>query len=632
MRLFGLEISRPPATSLFGGEPIDVSKAQGVPAGASVNAAGTERLRGIAAGNTVGSSLPAYGMRPDPGVLPDATKEDPANPFRFQLPWGGNIAYTPRSGYGTPFSILRGLAATSPVLALCIQCRKDQMSSLDWDFAAKDKKAKGDAIASQLTRARAFFAKPDGRRSQKSWIQLIVDEALTLDAVSIYRRPTVKGAAKLKPGSGYKLAPDEISGYEVKDGSTFKVLLGPDGEIPLPPSVAFRQILYGAPVVGGDLTADQLMYRPKTERTWTPYGLSPIESALLIVTADLNRAMFNVAYYTDGNIPEALVGVPDNWSPKVIAQFTEYWDLLLKGDPKNRSKLRFVVQTMAKTVHEFKKPDFTTTYDLWLLKLQCACFGVTPSEIGFTDDVNKATSKMQGDVNQRRGVKPMAAFIKAIHDEILMDLGLGDIEAVWSGGEGEDALSQAKIADLQLRNGSKSLDEIRADNGDDPIGIPNAVITPTGPIFWQKALEQSEEEPEPPVAPVAGAPQPGQPGAEPAPAVDDTQQAALKDELKKYQTVATKAVRAGKPVPAFETAILEPTLHESLIRSLASAADVDTVQKVFADARTRVLKAQRLSPTQKRAQSQMHSKLKGIFASVKKELAAHVASGLEGQS
>jgi hypothetical protein len=574
-------------------------------------------------------------VRPSPGALPDATRESDADPFRFDLPWGGNISYTPRTGYGTPFSILRQLAAASPVLALCIQCRKDQMASLDWDFAPKDKKATGDVDA-KLQRARDFFAKPDGRRPHKNWIQLLVDEALTLDAVAIYRHPTKKGAAKLAASRAskkpYVLAPDEICAYEIIDGATIKVLLDASGDVPLPPDIGYRQIIKGSPVVGGDLTANELMYRPKTERTWTPYGLSPIESALLIATADLNRAMFNLAYYTEGNIPEALAGVPDTWSPKQIKQWQEYWDLVLKGDPKNRSRMRFVVQAMAKSVHEFKKPDFTTAYDLWLLKLQCACFGVTPSEIGFTDDVNKATSKTQGDVNQRRGVKPMANYVKAIHDEILIDLGLADIEVTWQGGEGEDALSQARIIDLNLRNGRVSLDEIRAQDGNPTIGAGPAVYTATGPVFFEDAIAASEAAG---VVDTGGADQPDEPlppasaAAEPAPA--DAKQAAVLAELKKYQTVATKAVRRGRPVPEFSTAILEPSLHQHVIRAVATASSVADVQKVFAEARSRVLKAQRLSAAQKKAQKRLNTKLGSLFAGMRKEFAAHVAAGVEAR-
>lgn len=623
MRLLGydLTVRRDNAPiSLFGGVPVDVSKAVAadLPAGASVNEAASDRLRSI---SRVGTSMPAMGVRPDPGQLPDATKEAEDDPLRFQFQWGTNINYVPRTGYGTPFALLRSMAAAGTVIGLCVQCRKDQMAALDWDFAPKDKKNK--KLEKQIEQARTFFARPDKVTNFKTYVQVMVDEILTIDALSIYRRRNRGGG---------------LYGYEIIDGSTIKVLLDPDGKTPLPPDIAYRQIIHGIPITGGDLTVDQLMYRPKTVRTWTPYGMSPIEMALLIATADLNRTVFNLSYFTEGNIPEALVGVPNQWSPKQISQFNAYWDLVLKGDPKNRSKLRFVTETMAKTVHEFRKPDFTTAYDLWLLKLQCACFGVTPSEIGFTDDVNKATSKSQGDVNQRRGVKPMANFIKAILDEMLAtDLGLPDLEATWSGGEGEDALTQAKIVDLGIRNGRIQLNDQRALDGAATIpDLPPGLVTPQG--FTPFA---EPEPPEPKLPPHAGPGAPGEPPLEHQPPAEKpkpgekvveptpAEKIAVATELKQYRRVALKAVRAGKRVPTFTSAVLDHALAAQLATDLTKADSVDDVQAIFAAAS--VTKAQRLSATQKKAEKRLHTKLGSIFSDMRKDLAAHVAHGAEGR-
>lgn len=620
MRLLGYELTRPSTsdvTTLFGGGPIpvphDVQKAD-----RTVNQGGTDLIRAIAAGQqtSMGSSDRAYGTRPTAGALPAATTDVEADPLRFQLPWGGNLTYTPRSGYGTPFSLLRNLATTSPAIAMCIQCRKDQMAALDWDFAPRDKKAAPAATEAQLARARQLFAKPDGIRSFKRWLQLLVDEVLTIDAVSIWRHPTRLGAIKQTKDPAYQLAPEEISSFDVIDGSTIKVLLDERGEIPRPPQVAYRQIAYGAPMTAGDLTVNQLMYRPKTERTWTPYGMSPIEAALLIVTADINRAMFNLSYYSEGNIPEALVGVPNTWSPKQIQQFNEYWDLVLKGDPKNRSKLRFVVETMAKTVHEFRKPDFTTQYDLWLLKTVCAMFGVTPSEIGFTDDVNKATSKTQGDVNQRRGVKPMASFLKSILDEMLGELGLADIETTWAGGEGEDALTQARITDLNIRNGRTQLDEQRVKDGLPALGLPPGVLTATGYVPFDGVSPAGDEHMDAPL------------DNEPVAAERRAEDLAITADLKKYRTVALKAVKSGRPVPTFESTVLPRRLHGRLASALTSVTTADDVQKIFGSVR----KAQRLSKTQRQHRDRMKSTLTSLLAKERDAFAAHLATGLEAHA
>src|SRR5260221_8212598 len=83
----------------------------------------------------------------------------------------------------------------------------------------------------------------------------------------------------------------------VLDGSTIKPLLDESGGRPEAPAPAYQQILYGFPrgeytpqtfarddgtkVTPGAIQAGQLIYRRRVERTWTPYGFSSTEQALM---------------------------------------------------------------------------------------------------------------------------------------------------------------------------------------------------------------------------------------------------------------------------------------------------------------------------------------------------------------
>jgi hypothetical protein len=575
----------------------DVSKVE-----RTVNAEGTARLqslaRSLASETPLGTSAGATGPHPTPGALPPIEQGE-SDPIQFQFPWGNNLQYTPRTGYGSPFSTLRSLAATSPEIFMCIQVRKDQMSALEWDIAPRDKHDKSETTAKRIAEARAFFAKPDKVTPLKSWLQTAVDEILTIDALSIYKRRTRGGS---------------VYGYEIIDGATIKPLLDSHGKTPLPPEKAYRQIIYGAPMRGGDMSTEELMYCIKNPRVWTPYGMSPTEAVLLIVSAALNRTMYNLSYYVKGNIPEALVGAPDSWNPKQIQQFMTYWNAVMKGDPTNRSGLRFVTETMAKNVHEFRKPDFTTSWELWLLKVICACFGVTPSEIGFTDDVNRATSHTQGDVNERRGIKPTANFLKGIFDAILAtDLGFADLETVYSGSEGQHQLQQAQVDEIHLRTGIKSLDELRTRNGDPAIGAGPAVLTAMGPVLWADALLEKPE-------PADGKPEPGKKTSSTPTPNDDGQEA----DLKKYFGVALKDVTAGKSVRAFRSTSISPRILKSLATILATAKTDADVIAAFAP----VYKAQRLSAKQKKESTAMKSKVSGVLADMRKSFVEHMSEAL----
>ena len=41
-------------------------------------------------------------------------------------------------------------------------------------------------------------------------------------------------------------------------------------------------------------------------------------------------------HYTEGNVPEALIGVPETWTVDQIKAFQTYWDSILEGSTAER--------------------------------------------------------------------------------------------------------------------------------------------------------------------------------------------------------------------------------------------------------------------------------------------------------
>jgi len=72
------------------------------------------------------------------------------------------------------------------------------------------------------------------------------------------------------------------------------------------------------------------------------YGFSPVEQIVMSVNIALRRQLHQLQYYTEGTVPEALIGVPETWTPDQIAQFQSYWDALLTDDTASRRHARFV--------------------------------------------------------------------------------------------------------------------------------------------------------------------------------------------------------------------------------------------------------------------------------------------------
>jgi hypothetical protein len=564
------------------------------------------------------TAAPARGIRPNPGALAVMPTEpppadQPTGPMRFNTPYGYNLSYTPRQKAKTPFRILRDLAQVDEVFRICIETRKNQMTSLDWDVTTRDQKkgatrSKGDE--QKIAEIKAFFMKPDKRRSFNDWLRLAIEEVLVVDALSIYKRRNYD---------------DSLHALEIKDGATFVIQLDQTGDIPEPPNVAYRQIINGQYLEGGDCSTDDLIYRPRCQRTDTPYGLSPIEAVLLSVNAAISRNIFNLAYYTDGNIPEGIIDAPGDWTPEQIEEAERFLNDALAGNLTARRRLRMVPKGSGATMKQFTEPDFTTKFDEWLLKIRCAAMAVPPSEIGFTADVNKATGKQQENVVYRVGVRPLANYFQDIFDEIIAsDLGAPDFRFMFAGGESEDKLIQARADQLYVNMGKVSVDELRERDGETPIGMGPYIMTSAGPVLVEEVgipdddPLTTDDELVPPAgaAPAAGTPPVGGQGPEGA---------AIGAELKKWRAAAIKDVKKHQPVRPWRPVAIPPLVHAEIAKRLDQLSTVAAVVQTFDLAESAVQKARKTTTAIRGLEKKLHAHTAKHFLKMGTAVVQHLA-------
>jgi hypothetical protein len=87
------------------------------------------------------------------------------------------------------------------------------------------------------------------------------------------------------------------------------------------------------------------------------YGYSPVQQVLMTVNIALRRQMWQLDYYTEGSIPDALIGVPNSWTPEQIRQFQDYRDTEFAGDLARRRRAKFVPGDTAAKVVQTKEPQ-----------------------------------------------------------------------------------------------------------------------------------------------------------------------------------------------------------------------------------------------------------------------------------
>ena len=366
---------------------------------------------------------------------------------RFDYPTNINTVYQPRSTEPIGFWELRGLAEYS-LVRLAIETRKDQMGKLAWVINRKDGNDQ-DATAKRIQDA---LDEPDGINDFATWQRMVMEEMLVTDATSIY----------LRPGAGGVL-------LEPIDGATIHPVIDAGGREPVA-GVAYQQKIKGLPAV--DYTRDELVYYPRNRRVHKLYGYSPVEQIIMIINIGLRREVSQLQAYTEGNIPEMLMGVPQEWSEQQIASYQAYFDELLAGDTAARRRIRFVPGD-AKPM-PVRSESIFDPFDEWLARVVCYAFNLPPN--AFVKQQNRATAENAQEIALEEGLAPVMLWFERLMNRLIRKAWkTTDYVFAWQDAQDVDPMVQMQIdvgyCGGPTGNGPKirSVQEIRDDHDWGPL-------------------------------------------------------------------------------------------------------------------------------------------------------------------
>lgn len=424
-----------------------------------------------------------------------------------------------------PFQILR-TAGDIDVLRRCCEVRKNQICSLEWDITLSSKalerimaetgetspgkaqRIARDRYGKDIARLSTWWEKPDRANGLDfaAWLGLLLEERFVIDATSIYPRRNLGG---------------DVVGFEIIDGATIKPLLDHRGATPVAPFPAFQQILHGFPrgeftaasVADGEFSTDQLIYRPRVRRTWTPYGLSNVEQSLNIVDIYLKRMGWVRGEFDDSARPDLWAETDMEVQPEALAMYEAVFNDALAGQLQQRRWLKM----LPKGVKLHDTYDFAEKYnpdlDEFLIKLLCMCWDVMPTEIGFPPKSGiggKGHQEGEESATYRKGIRPEATWLNNLLTELSRTyLGMpDDLAFSLIGYEIENQIEQEQAADLRIRSGRSTLNWELARRGAPLFDFAEAdtpfVVTGSGLVFLDGAMQAQADRaaPAPPVPPV----------------------------------------------------------------------------------------------------------------------------------
>lgn len=332
-----------------------------------------------------------------------------------------------------------------------------------------------------------------------------------------------------------------------------------------------------------------------TPRTFSPFGLAPLETLVITVSTALKVQAFNLAYLTEGNVPEGFVELPQDIasSRDQFKEWQDAWDAMLSGDPRFQRKLKFLPEGMK--YHPTKQIEDMTfeRFEKWLLQNTCAVFGVQPNSIGFNFETNRSTSETSFEVSKERGLFPTAQFIKEFMDGIIQDdWGYEEMNFTWTNINPTNKLEEAKTVTSLVSKGLMAIDEWRIGENLRPIGLEEPFIeTPVGPIFVKDLAAQSKSGQMPilPYKPVSEATAASAGAGEgsvsspnvPPQAKSKTRSKEVLDELKKWKKVAVNDLNLKKAPRDFKTEVIDLRAQDLIRRELKNADSKEKIEKIF---------------------------------------------------
>jgi hypothetical protein len=370
----------------------------------------------------------------------------------WDFPVGINTVVRPRAYEPFGFAQLRAFSNVE-LVRLAIETRKDQVERLDWRIKPRSTDG-GDVSRNdpRIATLEAFWRKPDGATPFATWLRLALEDLLVLDAPAFERRRSRGGA---------------LIGLDVIPGDTIHPMVDDTGRRPRGPGeIAFQQVIKG--VAWANLTNADLIYAPRNPRPNHNYGFSPVEQIVVTLNTMMRRQAAQLAYFTEGNTPAGLLNGPEGWSPDQIRDMQTWLDARLSGQTAEQAKLLWV--PAGTRYQAFKDSPIKDDFDEWLARIIAFAFSLPPTP--FVRQMNRGTAGEDQDRGLEEGLEPIKLWVKRLIDGVIQDeQGGADLEFVWNDAPSIDPVAQAGVDDTALRNGSATIDEVRARRGQAP--LPN---------------------------------------------------------------------------------------------------------------------------------------------------------------
>jgi len=357
----------------------------------------------------------------------------------------------------TPMNLRR--FAETPVVRRAINVIKDRIAAMDWQVRVRrgvELSDLGDA-QKQLRALRRTLEEPNAVDSFRTLIEQVIEDALTggYGAIEMERTGEADRPAMLWP----------------VDGASIRINPRWDGQVDSP---RYAQVAPGQMESSAvELCDHQLMYVRMNPRSFTPFGLGPLEVAF----ETMNQ--FLAAHRFAGKLAANSVAQYALWlneaTPAQHDRLIRWWQDEIEGtgrapllsSEQKPEVLRFAQGTDA---------DLRLAWQEFLIRMVANAFGLPPMLLGLEGDVNRSTAAELGDEAFRGAILPLAQLLAGhlTRDLFAKCIGWREFEFVFNDLNARDEETELAVQVQLLQAGVLTVDEVRAMRGLGPLARSEA--------------------------------------------------------------------------------------------------------------------------------------------------------------
>ncbi len=387
----------------------------------------------------------------------------------------------------TPVNLRR--FAETPLVRRAINVIKDRIASLDWQIKLKRGYSSA-TVGDSDERGAVLRQTLEGPNSGDSF-RTLIEQVLEDTLVGGY------GAIEMEL-TGNAQRPFEL--WPV-DGATIKINARWDGNPATPRYAQATGLAMGQMTpLGGDsldgktpglipLLDDELIYIRLNPRSYTPFGLGPLEVAFETVNSFLGAHRFAGKLASNSVVQYALW--LNETSPAQHERLIRWWQDEIEGtgrvplisSEQKPEVLRFAAGTDA---------DLRLNWQEFLIRMVGNAFSLPPMLLGLERDVNQSTATEQADEAFRSAVVPLAKLVAEhfTRDLFAKKLGWPEFEFVFNELDARDEMTEVEMQTALLSAGVLTVNEVRAMRGLGPLPETAALPAPAVEITRQEEVEE----------------------------------------------------------------------------------------------------------------------------------------------